>query len=256
MKKIDVKKLLLEKLNKMNFFKKCYSVERLISFMFYILYFSLFISVESSIAEGIEKKAWKLYEEGKKIYESSVDKKESDMFKAEKIFMKARQIVPNDNERLSWSEIESKIIPGKGRWPEFEDVRVNYIKQYHPNRYIKKIRGHFPPSPYFLMVINPSKGEGFLKISNIGKTRMENVKVLEQNFAVGTKELMSIDEILPGKSMKNKFIFPEKIIKTGSTIKISEKYNYNPCKINFLFMKIEKFQALNPILAVGFYQNN
>lgn len=213
-----------------------------LKFILLILIIFFLLNAEGVLADNDHnKKAYELYKKAKETYSDigSGENKDNDkVSEAEELLMQAIIIVANDNGDLSFSHYEKRLIPGRGRWAEYQQVKIEQNVDYFPNRLLSEIRKNFPPQPIailnFYKKINSILVE--LTLINDGATSMQDVIFLISNSEF-IKESNSIPRIKPGSKKTVKWEISKEAAENLS-INFKEKFNYCP---NGFHVDCEKF---------------
>lgn len=198
----------------------------------------MFFGLSAAMADSSNKEkkhAYKLYKSAKERY-AKVKSKKDRMHLCLEIanqLQKAIKLVQKDTPRLHYEFIEQRLIPGTGRWVEYEDVRISYDKSYFPNRLLSKIRKQYPPQPLAVVnIIAANSGDNTVEVElfNQGRTRMDKIKVGIKADSLRS-HLETIAMIEPGDSQKLRWRVP----KFGTCkVRFTEHFSYAPCEIKFL----------------------
>ncbi|MGM0452463.1 MAG: hypothetical protein ACQERN_04810 [Thermodesulfobacteriota bacterium] len=194
-----------------------------------VLFFLCFTSGTAYGGNAEKRKAYQLYDNAREAYmktdDGNADKKTC--LEIEQELIEAIEIVPDDTQRLHYEVVEQRLIPGTGRWVEYEDVRISYDKKYFPNRLLSRIRQRFPPRPMAVInIVDAAYGKQsvVVEIFNRGKTRMENLRVGIRNDS-WRSDSKTISVIKPGERRQLKWTVSEIGI---CSIRFKEKFNYAP----------------------------
>lgn len=212
-------------------------IKILTGFMTAVLMLGLAPGMIQAKTSNIEKKnAWEIYQRARNSYEEMKDghAEKQRYLRVEKQLIEAIQLFPRDTDELHYEVIEQRLMPGTGRWVEYEDVRIPYNRKYFPNRLLSKIRRLFPPRPWAVVHIVETEERGkdvIVKILNRGSTRMKNIQAVIKNDFQRSSELKTISFLAPGESRQLKW----RVRDMGNCrIRFKEKFNYAPCDIGIL----------------------
>ena len=137
--------------------------------------------------------------------------------------MEIRDILSRDRERLCYSKTERRAVSRGGSYPKYKTFEVTKCIRYCPNEIIAEIRSMAPPKP--IMMVWKEKDNRRQKvvceIRNLGKTRMEDVKILLSGPRRHSKRLGTL---MPGAVLRETFFFDSGHGKIE--IRMEEKYQY------------------------------
>lgn len=207
-------------------------------FMFYFLAVFWLLSMTSApinaeVGDKDKNKAWEIYEKARKTFSDAEDLRKNKSLCAdlEEHLLEAISIVPGDTEALRYKLVERRLVPGKGRWVEYEDIDVPYTKKYYPNRLLSKVRKKNPPAPWAVVNIidNNAGGQSILvEILNRGETGMDNVEALIKNDFWRYSKTKTISSLEPGQRKQLKW----DVSRVGNLrVRFAEKFNYIPVKM-------------------------
>lgn len=204
---------------------------------FFLPVFLLFSINPGLVVAGAEdeekQKAWEIYKEAKQAFtdqENAWDDKKFCLDIEEKL-LEAISIISEDTEHLRYTIVEKRLVPGKGRWVEYEDVEIPYDKKYFPNRLLSKIREKYPPRPWAVVnIIEDDKGKKNIQVTleNRGATRMDDIRVVIKADFWRYLQAKKISSVKPGENRRLKW---EASDARGLNVEFEEKFNYVPKKI-------------------------
>lgn len=219
--------------------------------------FIVFCACDAAADENIIKKnAFELYTEANLLYENLADiqqKNNKDKYEKYEVLeaklMEAINLVPNDTGDLKWSFAEQRLVPGKGRYIEYETVSIPFNEKYYPNRLLSKIRNEASPEAWAVInFLSDKKKDGSVisvKIKNSGVTSLEKIG-LNTNISYFHGSDKQIEILKPGQSeiLKLNPAYPGGCLKELS-LSFSEKFHYSPCPMNIKANKFAKLISKN-----------
>lgn len=180
-------------------------------------------------------KAFEYFKEGKALFEKSAKSKDDRLLKkSEMLLLKARSIVNEDTESLKFIVVETRLMPGSGRWPEYQDVSIDYDEPYFPNRLIAEVRSHIPPAPVmmFEFVKINERVYPLIKVENKGQSALENF-VVEFHAANEKPRVLKVQKIDAGEIQTHRLGEFRGSGENKWKILFREKYGFIPCPMTF-----------------------
>lgn len=189
--------------------------------------------VKAGADDKEKQKAWEIYKEAKQSFveAENPEKNKKLCLDIEEKLLEAISIIPRDTKRLRYKMVEQRLVPGRGRWVEYEDVEVSYEKEYYPNQLLSVVRQKDPPRPWAVVnILENDKGKNNLLVAvkNKGSTRMDNIRVEIKTKFWRYPRTKTIPALEPGGSRQLTW---EASRMRGLNIEFKEKFNYVPKKI-------------------------
>jgi hypothetical protein len=188
---------------------------------------------ENVFSNSDRLKACDLLSAAEKIYNEDLN--DQSLKEGETMILKALSLVPQSVDQLNFIRMETRLHHNSGRWAKFRDVPVDRYCAYNPHEMLGKIRMKIPPQPWAKASLYQTRSGSLvhLKISNIGKSSMQNIEINLVSDSLPSPPSQTISELKPGEKKIVKWSTRMNILNESFRIEFKEDYGFVPCALNF-----------------------